>query len=123
MSRLMHALEQFLLLIAIVRRADTYCGRPSSPPQRMPEVMMKADERSRFRRYYAPAWLMADGEFPCQRRYCLKVTEISIDGLRFVSNVDVPGEIVFGLSFEAALKEGQRVRISGQAAILWHTYD
>ena len=81
---------------------------------------MVQKERRRFTRYHAPESFTATGEFPSQREHRLKVKDISVDGLCFVTEVDLSREAVFSLSFEVTGTEDEVVRIQTLAGILWH---
>ncbi|RJP64973.1 MAG: PilZ domain-containing protein [Candidatus Abyssobacteria bacterium SURF_17] len=84
---------------------------------------MLQEERRRFPRYHTPASFTAAGEFSSHGECCLKVIEMSIDGLRFVTEKDVSREAVFSLSFGVTNKRGDAARISALACIRWYVYN
>lgn len=84
---------------------------------------MIREERRRYPRYYAPESFTAVGEFPPRREYRLKVKDIGINGLCFVTELNLSREAIFKLSFEVTDKAGEVARISTPANILWYTYE
>jgi hypothetical protein len=84
---------------------------------------MVQKERRWFPRYHAPESLAATAEFTPRREQRLQVQDISIDGLSFVTKVNIIGETFFNLSLEMTDKDGRCVRINTPAKILWSTFD
>ncbi len=85
--------------------------------------MVFLQERRRFPRYFAPEQFTAIGEFPPQRQYHLKIKDIGIDGLGFITDANLSRETVFRLFLEGTTKDGRAEQINTLATITWYVYD
>jgi len=84
---------------------------------------MVENERRAYLRYYEPESLSATARFPTKADLSLRVKDIGLDGLCFITDTDVSGEIFFELSLEIAREGEAPLQMDTSAEIIWHLFD
>jgi hypothetical protein len=80
-------------------------------------------ERRRFPRHLAPEDLTAVARFPGGREQMVRVLNISIDGVCFVTDFDISRESVFNLSLTLTVGRGPVAHVDTPAKIAWYTFE
>jgi hypothetical protein len=84
---------------------------------------MTQQEKRSFLRYSLPASFVAEVDFLTKAREPIRVENIGLEGLCFVTETDISGESVFGLSLRSDAEQSPALNIDVSAKIVWHIHD
>jgi hypothetical protein len=87
------------------------------------EARMTQQEKRSFSRYDAPTSLVAEVDFLTKAKEHIRVENIGLEGLCFVTETDISGESILGLSLRSDAERGPLLNIDVSAKIVWHIYD